>query len=207
MYVYVLRGERYGMTEIGMALSNPYEQSKRQIGSVGMPLPGVECKINKENNELYVKSLSMFKEYYRKPEKTKEEFTKDGWFKTGDIVHTDEKGYFYIDGRASVDIIKYSGYKISALEIERILLQHHAISETCVVGLKDQMYGQIIAAIIVLKSSAGQQQLTEEALKLWCRDKMAHYKIPRKFLFVQTIPRNAMNKVNKKELVVLFDQV
>eukprot|EP00494_Astrolonche_serrata_P023006 UN23263 len=115
--------ERYGMTEIGMALSNPYE-NERIGGTVGFPLPGVEVKMEKQNGELLVRSEGMFNEYWNNSEATEKSFTKDGYFKTGDIVQMDENNRFSILGRESQDIIKCFGFKVSALEIERELFSH-----------------------------------------------------------------------------------
>lgn len=120
--------ERYGMTEIGMGLSNPLE-GDRKVGYVGKPLPGVLCKISTASDlhnegELRVKSPSVFKNYWNKPKETIEAFDSEGFFKTGDTVRVDKDGNYKIIGRTSVDIIKSGGYKISALEIEQILLEH-----------------------------------------------------------------------------------
>ena len=123
--------ERYGMTEIGMGLSNPYN-GERRPGHVGMPLPGVDIRLRTEDNkqvksgspgEIQVKGPSLFKEYWEKPKATRETFTQDGWFRTGDIALVND-GYYKILGRDSIDIIKSGGYKISALEIEEVLRQH-----------------------------------------------------------------------------------
>lgn len=152
--------ERYGMTEIGMALSNPYK-GERRPGFVGKPLPTVEACIVDETNdkvvtkegesgELRIKGPSVFKEYWNKKEATQGTFDKEGWFKTGDIA-TVIDGYYKILGRASVDIIKSAGYKISALDIERDLLEHPSIQECAVVGVEDIDMGQLITALIVLK--------------------------------------------------------
>lgn len=143
--------ERYGMTEIGMALSNPLEGVRRP-GFVGKPLPGVEVKTDSNTGELFVKGESVFKEYWGKPDATKSAFS-DDWFATGDIVAV-EDGDYKIVGRASVDVLKVSGYKISALDIERELLEHEDIEDVAVLGIPDDtgVYGENIAAIIVSKS-------------------------------------------------------
>ncbi len=153
--------ERYGMTEIGMALSNPLHGA-RLPGTVGFPLPGVTVRIVDEKTgrevdttkgeagELRVKGPAVFKEYWKKPKATSETFDEEGWFKTGDVA-TVLNGYYKILGRASVDIIKSGGYKISALDIERELLEHPDISECAVVGVEDEEWGQKIVAIVVQK--------------------------------------------------------
>lgn len=210
--------ERYGMTEFAMALSNPLH-GNRKVGTVGKPLPGVQVKIVSqiENNcnklsigELYVKSPSMFKEYWRQPQVTKESFGDDGYFKTGDTAMMDEDSCFVILGRTSVDILKVGGYKLSALEIEAALLEHPDIAECCVLGLPDTDYGEIICAVIVLKSEAqkttafSKPVFTIKDLHRWAQERIAPYKIPERLHIWESIPRNAMGKVNKKELKQLL---
>lgn len=151
--------ERYGMTEIGMALSCGLEIHKRIDGSVGWPLPGVQVRLtNKETGKIInaadedgmieIKGHNVFKEYWGRPEATAKEFTRDGWFKTGDVAKRDAAGAYYIQGRASVDLIKSGGYKISALEVERKMLGLGYIQEVAVVGLADEEWGQRVAAVI-----------------------------------------------------------
>lgn len=200
--------ERYGMTEIGMALSNPLN-GERRPGSVGMSLPGVTLRlvddsgkeIRDENvsGEIQVKGDNVFKEYWNKPEATQTVF-KDGWFCTGDMAVV-ENGYYKILGRSSVDIIKTGGYKVSALEIEEILRTHPGISECAVVGIADREWGEIVSAAIIPNSY---RSLSLKDLKEWASEKMASYKIPRKILIPDELPRNAMGKVNKPELKKMF---
>jgi malonyl-CoA/methylmalonyl-CoA synthetase len=141
--------ERYGMTEAGMILSNPLH-GIRKVGYVGKPLSGVECKV--VDGELRIKSPGMFSCYWNKPAETAKSFDQEGYFMTGDIVEIDEDGDYKISGRSSVDIIKSSGYKISALDIERVLLSHPLILECAIVGIPDESYGQIIGAVISTRS-------------------------------------------------------
>lgn len=194
-----------------MALSNPLH-GERKPGYVGTPLPGVNVKIVEELNqsvvcpngkpgELMVKGPTVFSQYWNRKEATLSAFDQDGYFKTGDIAVC-ENGNYKILGRASVDIIKSAGYKISALDIERELLEHPNILECAVVGVEDSQYGQIVSAIVVLRNP--KEGLSLDSLRMWCKDKIANYKIPRKILVVPSIPRNAMGKVNKKDLVKLF---
>lgn len=140
--------ERYGMTELGMAISNPYH-GDRKAGYVGIPLPGVQIMLADENyvqvvdqipGEILVKGDNVFKEYWQRPEVTQATFTKDGWFKTGDIAVI-ENGYYRIIGRQSVDIIKSGGYKISALEIEEVLRTNEMVLDCAVVGIDDDEWG------------------------------------------------------------------
>eukprot|EP01083_Nonionella_stella_P063090 163990_1 len=201
--------ERYGMTEILMCLSNKYDIDKanhvyRKPGTVGFPLRNVETKINEEDGELFIKTDTMFKEYYNKPDKTKDEFTDDGWFKTGDCVSIDEEGFYRIEGRKSVDIIKYGGYKISALDIEREFLENERIKEIVVLGVPDPIYGHKIAAIVVLKHD--EKDADTVHFKDWAKNQMASYKIPELWMIMDDIPKNAMGKVNKKELISLFQK-
>ncbi|MDN5202853.1 acyl-CoA synthetase [Fulvivirgaceae bacterium BMA10] len=197
--------ERYGMTEIGMALSNPYK-GIRQAGYVGRPLPGVDIRlstesgeINSDQGEIQVRGPGVFKEYWNKPEATRNAFI-DGWFKTGDMAIFDDKGYKIL-GRNSVDIIKSGGYKISALEIEEVLRTHPSITECAVVGLEDEEWGEVIAVGVVIKESI---DLELDTLQNWCKDKLPVYKIPRKLLALEDLPRNTLGKVMKPRLKELF---
>ncbi len=197
--------ERYGMTEIGMAISNPY-RGERRAGHVGQPLPGVEVRLVDEDGsvvdgegqpgEIHVRGPAVFLEYWDNPQATAESFTDDGWFCTGDMAVLDG-GYYRIMGRSSIDIIKSGGYKLSALEIEGVLLNHPAIAEIAVVGAEDEMWGEAVAAFIVLQGGA---QLSFEELKAWCDGRLSSYKVPKRVQFVEALPRNAMGKVTKPDL-------
>jgi len=199
--------ERYGMTEIGMAVSNPYH-GERKAGYIGMPLPGVQIKLVNENyeqvasgepGEILVKGKNVFKEYWNKPEATASEFTADGWFKTGDVA-VEEDGYIRIMGRNSVDIIKSGGYKISALEIEEELRKYEAIADCAVVGIPNDEWGELIVSAIVVNN----KEVDLNKLNAWMRERMATYKTPRKYLIVNELPRNAMGKVTKNDVKKLF---
>jgi malonyl-CoA/methylmalonyl-CoA synthetase len=199
--------ERYGMTEMGMAISNPYN-GERKPGHIGQALNKVTIRIVDIDNqlvdpgeagEIQVKGPNVFHEYWNKPEETKKTFTADGWFKTGDIA-LDDKGSYKILGRNSVDIIKSGGYKISALEIEDVLRAHPMIKDCGVVGLPDEEWGEIVAASLLLNDGP----LDMDALKNWLKEKLPGYKIPRKFMVQEYLPRNVMGKVTKKELKKMF---
>mmetsp|Transcript_1054 Transcript_1054/g.1583 ORF Transcript_1054/g.1583 Transcript_1054/m.1583 type:complete len:238 (+) Transcript_1054:59-772(+) len=205
--------ERWGMSECCMGLSNPLEPvSKRLPGYVGKPMPSARVRLvneetGKEINiktgepgELRITGDIVFKEYWRRPDATAESFDEEGWFKTGDIAAYDpEKESYYILGRASADIIKTGGYKVSANEIERELLDHSAIREIAVLGKNDETYGERVAAIVVLRDS--EKKPTEEDLKAWAKERLASYKVPSYWLFIDgEIPKNAMGKVAKKQL-------
>ncbi len=200
--------ERYGMTEIGMGISNPYN-GERRAGAVGQPLPGVECQLFDENDnplegesesgEIRIKGDNVFLEYWDNEEATKNSF-KDGWFCTGDVAVV-EQGYYRIMGRSSVDIIKSGGYKLSALEIEGVLLTHESISEVAVIGVEDETWGEAVTAFAALRQGAS---LEFDSLKSWCEGKMSSYKIPKYLRIVEALPRNAMGKVTKPSLKKLL---
>ncbi|MBN8823281.1 MULTISPECIES: acyl-CoA synthetase [unclassified Spirosoma] len=198
--------ERYGMTEIGMAISNPY-RGQRVPGHIGQPLPGVGVRlVDEENNpvadgqpgEIQVKGPTVFREYWQRPQATQEAFTPDGWFRTGDVAVVDE-GSYKILGRSSVDIIKSGGYKLSALEIEEVLRTHPAIGDCGVIGLPDEEWGEIVGAVLVTKEPI---DLTD--LNQWMRTRMPAYKVPRHYRIVTELPRNAMGKVTKNDLKQIF---
>ncbi|MEH1933933.1 MAG: acyl-CoA synthetase [Nostoc sp.] len=199
--------ERYGMTEIGMALSNPLH-SERLSGYVGKPLPQVEVRLVDESGELVpagtpgeiqVKGPGVFLEYWQNPQATAKAF-QDGWFCTGDTAVV-ENGNYRILGRMSVDIIKTGGYKVSALEIEEVLRSHPDIQECAVVGVADLEWGERVCAALVLQ---GSQPLTLAAFRSWAKERLAVYKVPTQILLVEELPRNAMGKVTKPTVVELF---
>ncbi len=202
--------ERYGMTEIGMGISNPYN-GERRAGAVGQPLPGVECQLfdesdnpierESESGEIRIKGDNVFLEYWGNKEATESSF-RDGWFCTGDVAVI-EDGYFRIMGRSSVDIIKSGGYKLSALEIEGVLLTHESIAEVAVIGVEDDTWGEAVTAFVVIKDGS---ELSYDSLKIWCGDRMSPYKIPKKLVIVDALPRNAMGKVTKPKLNQLISQ-
>ncbi|XP_067929239.1 malonate--CoA ligase ACSF3, mitochondrial-like [Watersipora subatra] len=213
--------DRFGMTEILTIMANPLHGTRRR-GTVGLPFASVKTMIAQEDatapngyidvssvksddnsgeslaGELYVRGPTVFSQYWNKPEASKESFTPDGWFKTGDTMCIDNEGYYKVLGRTSVDIIKSSGYKISALDIESKILLHESVSECAVLGIPDIVYGQRIGAIVVLKAGCN---LSADDLTSWCSDKMPKYSIPREFKFLKNIPKNVMGKINKKTLL------
>ena len=200
--------ERYGMTEIGMALSNSYE-GERRPGHVGLPLPGVKVRLadsngNEINNigdsgEIQIKGPNVFKEYWNKPNETIESY-QDGWFKSGDIA-VFNNGMYKILGRDSVDIIKSGGYKISALEIEDVLRTNPNIKECAVIGLPDSEWGEIVAASLIIY----EKKINFNDLKLWLKEFLPSYKIPRKYIIQKELPRNTLGKVTKNALKNAFD--
>jgi malonyl-CoA/methylmalonyl-CoA synthetase len=199
--------ERYGMTEIGMALSNSY-QGRRFPGSVGTALPGVEVRLVDEQNvpppegvpgEIQVRGPAVFLEYWEQPEATREAFTEDGWFRTGDTAVIEE-GRYRILGRSSVDILKTGGEKVSALEIEEVLLGHPAVAEAAVVGVDDPEWGQRVVAVVVATGSVG-----PEELRRWVKVRLAPHKVPKDFHFTDALPRNALGKTMKPDLIQLIE--
>jgi malonyl-CoA/methylmalonyl-CoA synthetase len=199
--------ERYGMTELGMAISNPY-QGERRAGYIGQPLSGVMVRLVDEENqevetgqpgEIQVKGANVFKEYWQKEAATIDTFTQDGWFKTGDVAVVEE-GYYRILGRSSIDIIKSGGYKISALEIEEVLRTYPNIKDCSVVGIYNEEWGELVSAALIVED----KNLNTNELNDWIRQKMPAYKVPRRYIFVKDFPRNAMGKVVKNELKKMF---
>ncbi len=199
--------ERYGMTEIGMALSNPLH-GPRKPGHVGQPLPGVQVRLLDESGkpvspgepgEIQVKGPGVFREYWQRPEATRESF-REGWFVTGDIAVVEDGSYRML-GRSNTDIIKTGGYKVSAPEIENVLLEHPEIEECAVVGIDDPEWGQRVGAALVLAKGAS---LDPDSLRAWTKERLAQYKTPTRILFVDDLPRNAMGKVQKTVVVALF---
>jgi malonyl-CoA/methylmalonyl-CoA synthetase len=200
--------ERYGMTEIGMALSNSY-RGDRIPGSVGGPLPGVDVRLVNDRaeqvepgtpGEIEVRGESVFHEYWAKPDATREAF-RDGWFRTGDTAVV-ENDLYRILGRSNIDILKTGGHKVSALEIEETLREHPAITECAVVGLSDPEWGERVAAALVLREA---DTLDLEELRAWAKQRMAAHKVPSRLLLLEALPRNAMGKVTKSAVKALFE--
>ena len=199
--------ERYGMTEIGMGISNPYE-GERRVGAIGQPLPGVQVRLVNETDEpvpdgqpgeIQVKGPNVFLEYWQRSDATQKAFTADGWFRTGDIA-VNEDGYIRMLGRDSIDIIKSGGYKISALELEEVLRIHPAVSDCSVIGVPNDEWGEVVSAVLILKDPA----VSPADINSWLRERLPGYKIPRQYRIVAELPRNAMGKVTKNDLKPLF---
>ncbi|PIA16312.1 AMP-dependent synthetase and ligase [Coemansia reversa NRRL 1564] len=205
--------ERYGMSEIGMALSNSaIDPASRAVGIVGKPLPNVNVRLVDADGTdvidqpdkpgmIQVKGPNVFYEYYGLPEKTAKEFTSDGWFITGDVGARNADGFYYILGRQSTDIIKSGGFKLSALEIERELLEHIDIVDAAVVGIPSEEWGEVVAAALVLQPG---RSVSINELKPWCYERMARYKAPKAIRIVATLPRNLMGKLDKKAVKAMF---
>jgi malonyl-CoA/methylmalonyl-CoA synthetase len=192
-----------------MGLSNPY-RGERAPGSVGTPLPGVEVRlvddqdlpvIDGQAGEIQVRGPAVFAEYWERPEETAKAFTSDGWFRTGDTAVV-EQGRYRILGRTSVDILKTGGEKVSALEIEELLLSHEAVSEVAVVGIDDPEWGQRVVAVVVASSPIESGELRD-----WLKARLAPHKVPKEIYFVDTLPRNPMGKTIKPDVVAMISRV
>ena len=199
--------ERYGMTEIGMALSNPLH-GQRTPGCVGTPLPGTELRLVNEQGQpvapgtpggIEVRGPSVFAEYWGKAEATRAAF-RDGWFCTGDTAVV-ENDVYRILGRTSIEILKTGGHKVSALEIEEALRAHPAVAECAVVGIPDAEWGERVAAALVLKTG---NAIDLPSLRDWAKDFLAPHKLPSRLLVLDALPRNAMGKVTKPGVAAMF---
>ncbi len=201
--------ERYGMTEIGMALSNPLH-GPRVPGSVGAPLPNVQLRLVEAGGMpvapgrpggIEVRGPAVFAEYWGKPEETRKAF-RDGWFITGDTAVL-ENDVYRILGRTSIDILKTGGHKVSALEIEEVLRGHSAVAECSVIGVPDAEWGERVAAAVVLREG---HALDLQSLRIWAKQSLAVHKVPSRLLLLEALPRNAMGKVVKPALTALFKE-
>lgn len=198
--------ERYGMTEIGIALSNPLDPKRRIPGTVGAPLPTVEARIVADDGtdsegpgELFVRGPSVMVGYLGREDATREAFV-EGWFKTGDVAVREASGAIRLLGRSSSDILKSGGEKVSALEVEEVLREHDAILEVAVVGLPDETWGdRVVAAVVVRPGREG--DVESSVLRAWAKERLVAYKVPRAFVQVPALPRNVMGKVVKSALM------
>ena len=204
--------ERYGMSETIMLTSNPYRadarhegQSERRGGTVGFPLPGVGVRIVGEDTApvpvgeiggIQVRGPNVFKGYWRMPEKTREEFTPDGWFKTGDVGRQDERGYITIVGR-SKDLIISGGYNVYPAEVEGYINELPGVAESAVVGVPHPDFGEVGVAVVVPR--AGAVVVADDILST-LKAQLANFKVPKRCVVVADLPRNTMGKVQKNLL-------
>jgi malonyl-CoA/methylmalonyl-CoA synthetase len=199
--------ERYGMSETAMLTSNPYDpkDGERRGGTVGFPLPGVSLRMRGDRGEpcpagevggIEVKGPNIFAGYWRMPEKTKEEFTADGWFKTGDVGRVDERGYVTIVGR-SKDLIISGGYNVYPAEIEGFINDMPGVAESAVIGVPHPDFGEAGVAVVVAKPGAA---LNDAAIVQDLKNRIANFKVPKRVFVVSELPRNAMGKVQKNVL-------
>ncbi|MBJ2158138.1 malonate--CoA ligase [Variovorax sp. IB41] len=196
--------ERYGMSETVMLTSNPYkpEQGERRGGTVGFALPGVQLRVRDENGNdcttdeiggIEVDGPNVFAGYWRMPEKTKEEFTADGFFKTGDVGKIDGRGYITIVGR-SKDLIISGGYNVYPAEIEGYINEMTGVAESAVIGVPHPDFGEVGVAIVIAKAGTA---IDAEAIVAELKSKLANFKIPKRCFVVAELPRNTMGKVQK----------
>jgi malonyl-CoA/methylmalonyl-CoA synthetase len=196
--------ERYGMSEAGMITSNPL-RGERKAGSVGLPLPGNEVRIADERDAplppgsagaIQIRGPNVFRGYWRMPEKTQEEFTKDGWFRTGDVGRFDEDGYLSIVGRAK-DLIITGGYNVYPKEIESEIDAIPGVVESAVIGVAHPDFGEGVTAVVVPEKNA---KLDEKKILAAIEDRLAKFKLPKRVILVDDLPRNTMGKVQKNIL-------
>jgi malonyl-CoA/methylmalonyl-CoA synthetase len=196
--------ERYGMTETGMNTSNPLA-GERRAGTVGPPLPGVSVRVVNERDEdlprgetgqLLVRGENVFAGYWRLPEKTAAEFTADGWFRTGDLARQDADGYVSIVGRAK-DLIISGGLNIYPREIEGWLDRLEGVRESAVIGVPHPDFGEAVVAVVVARPGAAP---SEAALIAALKAQIAGFKVPKRVIVADELPRNAMGKVQKNLL-------
>lgn len=193
----------YGLTETSPCACYNHDL-KYKLGSIGSPIENVEMKIVDANGvevppgelgEILVRGPNVMFGYWNRPFETAQ-VIKNGWFHTGDIGRMDEDGYFYIVDRLK-DMINISGFKVYPAEVENVIYQHPAIAEVAVYGVPDPVKGEIVQANIVLKSAPS---LTEEQITMFCTERMATYKVPKVFKFVDSIPKNPTGKILKRQL-------
>ncbi len=198
--------ERYGMTEAGMITSNPYDMDGRIAGTVGFALPGVTVRIQTPEGEsvsdgevgvLEVKGPNVFKGYWQMPEKTAEEFRDDGFFISGDLATMSEDGRVTIVGRAK-DLIITGGYNVYPKEVETELNAMAGVGESAVIGVPHADFGEAVVAVIT--GDGSQTPLDQEDLLAALSARLAKFKLPKKIVMVESLPRNAMGKVQKKTL-------
>jgi malonyl-CoA/methylmalonyl-CoA synthetase len=201
--------ERFGMTEIGVGASNPLAPEGRRPASVGLPLPTVGTRIvgedgrDADSGELWINGPCVFTAYSDRPEATRDAFVDhagERWFKTGDTVAREPDGYLRILGRTSVDILKSGGYKLSALEIEEVLRENDAVAEVAVVGVPDPLWGDRVVACVVARPGR-ESECAEDRLRGFARERLAAYKVPKQVVVMTDLPRNAVGKVIKPELL------
>ncbi len=199
--------DRYGMTETGVIASNPLDPCRRVPKSVGFPIPGVQVRIADERGkgtepgkvgEVWVRGHSIFKGYWRMPQKTEEVFAA-GWFRTGDLGYQDPQdfGRIYLVGRAK-ELIITGGYNVYPKEVESVLERHEAIQEAAVIGIPDEDFGEKVAAVIVWRKDKNPPP--PQAIIAFCKEHLASYKCPQEVRVVEQLPRNAMGKVVRSSI-------
>ena len=183
----------YGLTEAAPnVLCLPPEDARRKAGFAGKPYPYVECDVSGAG-ELLVRGPNVFPGYWRNPDATAETI-RDGWLHTGDLVERDPEGYYRVRGRLK-ELVISGGENVYPAEVEAVLHEHAAVADAAVVGVPDERWGEVCAAFVVLTDEA-----TEDALRAFCADRLARFKVPKSFHVVNELPRNSMGKIQKSEL-------
>ncbi|KAI1710725.1 AMP-binding enzyme domain-containing protein [Ditylenchus destructor] len=190
--------ERYGMTETLASTSNPYDHIGRRPGSVGLPVPGMDIRIG-DKRVIEVKGPSVFKGYWKLPEKTKSEFTADGYFRTGDVGEIDDKGYIHIFARDK-DVVICGGLNVYPKEVEDLIDTLQLVKEAAVIGVPHPDFGEAVVAVCIPKDGEFVDADLEKTLKNQLKEKLANYKRPKKVIFVDDYPRNFIGKIKKNEL-------
>ena len=203
--------EGYGLSETSPVASFSPRDAEPRVGSIGIPIPGVEMKLHRAGElgrggrrsnsdpdaigEIAIKGHNIMKGYYGRPDAT-EEAIQDGWFRSGDLGRRDEDGWYYIVDR-SKDMIIRGGYNVYPREIEEVLMTHPDVSLAAVIGVPHESHGEEIKAVVILEDGA---TVTEDELVAWGKEQMAAYKYPRVVEFVPSLPMTATGKILKREL-------
>jgi long-chain acyl-CoA synthetase len=201
--------EGYGLSEAPTATHCNPDKGVHKPGSIGLPLPDVDCRVVKIENskintkagelgELLIKGPQVMQGYYKNLGESRK-VLKNGWLYTGDIVKMDSEGYFYLIDRKK-DVIKVSGFQVWPREVEDVLTSHPFIKEAGVVGVKDKRQGEKVVAWIVTYPNTN---ITKEELRIWCRDRLSTFKVPSEFEFLNALPRTPVGKILRRELVTL----
>ncbi|MEV0218912.1 long-chain fatty acid--CoA ligase [Streptomyces sp. NPDC050704] len=198
--------EGYGLSETSSVASFSRFGQEPRVGSIGVPIPGVEMKLIRDDwseteggpgeiGEIAIKGHNVMKGYYQRPEATAEAI-REGWFRSGDLARKDEDGFYFIVDR-SKDMIIRGGFNVYPREVEEVLMEHPAVSLVAVIGVPHESHGQEIKAVVVRKAGSG---TTEEELAAWAKERLAAYKYPRVVQFVDALPLTPTGKILKREL-------
>jgi malonyl-CoA/methylmalonyl-CoA synthetase len=204
--------ERYGMTETNMNTSNPYA-GERVPGTVGLPLPGVSVRVVHQEQGaplacdeigmIEVKGANVFSGYWQMPDKTRAEFRDDGYFITGDLGKIDARGYVHIIGRGK-DLVITGGFNVYPKEVENELDALSGVEESAVIGIEHADFGEAVTAVVVLSTTATSSHLSEQQMITQLRQRLAAFKVPKRVIIVDALPRNTMGKVQKNVLREMY---
>lgn len=193
--------ERYGMTETAMNTSNPYD-GERRPGTVGLPLPGVEVRLDRATDEILLRGPNVFDGYWEQPEATTASFT-DGWFRSGDVGSFDADGYLRIVGRCK-ELIISGGFNVYPREVEDVLRAHPAVADVAVVGVANAEWGEQVVAVAE-RADHAEVEADADAVLASAADRLAAYKRPKRLMWVDALPRNALGKVVKSEVAIIAE--